>query len=95
MSLEEIIVTGEEALKVADALTSTSYKILQLLSREALDVTTIAERLELSEAYMSKQIRLLEGLRLVSVNYEKGKQGIRKVCRSAVRKITIVIVPEI
>ncbi len=94
MPLGEIVVTGEEALRVADALTSASYKILQLLSNEALDVSTVAERLELSEAYMSEQIRLLEELGLVKVNYEKGKKGIRKICRSAVSRITIVIKPE-
>ena len=94
MTLGEIVVTGEAALKVADALTSTSYRILQLLSEEALDVSTIAERLELSEAYMSEQISLLEELKLVKVSYEKGKKGIRKICEAAVRKITIVIKPE-
>jgi len=93
--MEEIEVTGEEALKVADALTSTSFRILQLLSGESLDVSTIAERLGLSEAYMSEQIRLLEELKLVKVSYERGKKGIRKICQSAVRKITIVIKPEI
>lgn len=93
--MHEMTVTGEEALKIADALTSTSYKMLKLLSEEALDVSTIAERLSLSEAYMSEQIRLLEALGLVTVSYEKGKKGIRKVCRSAVGKITIVIKPEV
>ena len=86
--------TGEEALKVADALTSTSYRILQLLSEEALDVSTIAERLELSEAYMSEQISLLEDLKLIVASYEKGKKGIRKICQAAIGKITIVIKPE-
>ena len=88
------MVTGEEALKVADALTSTSYRILQLLSEEALDVSTTAERLELSEAYISEQIRLLEELKLIKVSYERGKRGIRKICKSIVRKITIVIKPD-
>lgn len=55
-----MIVIGEEALKVADALTSTSFRILQLLSKERLDVSMIAKRLELSEAYISEQVRLLE-----------------------------------
>ena len=94
MTLEEIVVTGEEALKVTDALTSTSYKILQLISEERLDVSTIAERLGLSEAYMSEQIRLLEELKLIKVSYERGKKGIRKICQSIVGKITIIIKPE-
>ena len=93
MALGELVVTGEEALKVADALTSTSFRMLQLLSEERLDVSTIAERLELSEAYISEQIRLLEELKLIKVGYERGKRGIRKMCELAVEKITIVIKP--
>jgi len=93
LALGELVVTGEEALKVADALTSTSFRMLQLLSEERLDVSTIAERLELSEAYISEQIRLLEELKLIKVGYERGKRGIRKMCELAVEKITIVIKP--
>jgi len=87
------VVTGEEALKVADALTSTSFRMLRLLSEERLDVSTIAERLELSEAYISEQVRVLEELKLIKVGYERGKRGIRKMCELAVEKITIVIKP--
>ena len=93
MALGEIVVKGEDALKVADALTSTSFRILQLLTNKRLDVSTIAERLELSEPYISEQVRLLEELKLIKVGYERGKRGIRKICESAVEKITIVIKP--
>jgi predicted transcriptional regulator len=94
MDLGEIVAQDQEALKIADALTPTTLKILRLLSQERLDVSTIALRLNLSEAYMSEQIKLLEELRLIKVNYERGKRGIRKICESAVKKITIVIKPD-
>lgn len=94
MELGEIVVTGEESLKVADALTSTSLKILQLISGESLDVSTIAEKLGLSEAYMSEQIRTLEEVKLIKVHYERGRRGIRKLCELAVKRIIIVIRPE-
>ncbi|MEM2111989.1 MAG: hypothetical protein QXX08_08970 [Candidatus Bathyarchaeia archaeon] len=93
MATGEIVVTGEEALKVADALTSTSFKVLQLLSEERLDVSMIAEKLGLSEAYMSEQVQLLEELKLIKVSYERGRRGIRKMCEAAVNRITIVIKP--
>jgi predicted transcriptional regulator len=80
---------------VADALTSTNLRILQLISEEQLDVSTIAERLELSEAYISEQVRLLEELKLIKVGYERGRRGIRKLCELAIKKITIVIKPEV
>ena len=95
MPSEDMVVAGEEALKVADALTSTNLRILQLISEEQLDVSTIAERLELSEAYISEQVRLLEELKLIKVGYERGRRGIRKLCELAVKKITIVIKPEV
>ena len=93
MALEELVVEGEDALKVADALTSTSFRILQLLTKKSLDVSTIAEKLGLSEPYMSDQVRLLEELKIIRVSYEKGKRGIRKLCELAVKKITIIIKP--
>jgi predicted transcriptional regulator len=91
--LTELTVSGSEALEITDALNSTTYRILQLISKEHLDVSTIATRLDFSEAYVSEQIRLLEDLKLIAVNYERGKRGIRKVCALAVEKITIVIKP--
>lgn len=86
-----MVVRDGEALKVAEALTATTLKILRILSAERLDVSTIATRLGLSEAYISEQIRLLEELKLINVNYERGKRGIRKICETAVGKITLVV----
>jgi predicted transcriptional regulator len=95
LNVGEMVVAGEEAQKVAEALTATTLKMLRILSEERLDVSTIATRLGLSEAYISEQIRLLEDLKLVKVSYERGKRGIRKICESAVKAITIVIKPEV
>lgn len=91
---EKIVVSGKDALEIAEALNSTTLRMLQILSQERLDVSTIATRLELSEAYMSEVVRTLEELKLIRVSYERGKRGIRKVCQSAVKAITIVIKPE-
>ena len=82
---------GEEAQKMADALTSTTYRILQLLSKEQLDISTTASKLGLSEAYVSGLVSVLEKLGLIKVNYMPGKKGIRKVCQLQVSKITLVI----
>jgi len=93
MSLKELTLTGEEALKVVQALSSeTGFKILQLLSKEKkLDVSTIAKLLKLSEPYISEEIKLLEKLQLINVSYAPGKRGIRKICELAVEKVIIVI----
>lgn len=91
MALGEIVVSGEKALEISEALNSASLRILRLLLKERLDVSTIAERLEMSEAYVSEQIQTLERLGLIRANYERGRRGVRKVCETVVTKITIVI----
>jgi len=93
MSTRELRVSGSKALEVADALNSTTYKILQLISKESYDVSTVAEKLDLSEAYVSEQIRNLEDLKLINVSYGRGKRGIRKISALAVDSVTIVIKP--
>ena len=91
LSVKERVASGEEALKIAEAINSTTMRMLQVLASERLDVTTISKRLNLSEAYISEQVRVLEDLKLINVTYERGKRGIRKICESAVEKVTLVI----
>lgn len=90
---KDMVVSGELAVQVADALTATTMKMLQLLWAEPLDVSTIGKTLGLSQAYISEQVKLLEGLGLLSVAYVPGKRGIRKVCSPAVEKVTLLIKP--
>ena len=92
LPLKEITAQGDLALRIAEALNATTMKMLQILANEHLDVTTISKKLGLSEAYISEQVRELEELGLITVHYEKGKRGIRKVCASAVEKVTLVVV---
>ncbi len=89
-----IVVSGEEALRVADALTATTMKMLKLLWDEPLDVSTIGRKLGLSQAYISEQVKLLEELKLLNVTYVPGKRGIRKVCSPAVEVVTLCIKEE-
>ena len=88
---KEIIVSGEEALRVADALTATTFKILQLLWDKPLDVTTIGKKLGLSQPYISEKVKLLEDLKLLTIVYTAGKRGIRKVCLPSVEAVTLLI----
>ena len=87
----EIVVSGEKALRMAEALNETTFKMLKLLWCERLDVTTISRRLALSEAYISEQVRILEDLKLINITYERGKRGIRKICESAIEKVTLLV----
>lgn len=90
---KDMVVSGEEAVKVADALTATTMKMLQLLWDEPLDVSTIGKKLGLSQAYISEQVKLLESLGLLNVAYVTGKRGVRKVCSPAVEQVTLLIKP--
>ncbi len=90
-SKREITVSGEDALKVAEALTATTMRMLQLLWQEPLDVSTISRKLNLSEAYISEQVKHLEQLKLLDISYAKGKRGIRKICMPAVEQVTLLI----
>jgi predicted transcriptional regulator len=90
-SKKEITVSGDEALKVADALTATTMRMLKLLWEKPLDVTTIGKKLGLSQAYISEQVKILEGLNLINIKYEPGKRGIRKICSPAVERVTLLI----
>jgi predicted transcriptional regulator len=93
LQLQELTITGNEALKVLQALSSgTAFKILRLIAKEQLDVSTIARRLELSEAYVSEEVSRLSKLGLIKVSYAPGKRGIRKICELAVGKITILLI---
>jgi predicted transcriptional regulator len=88
---KDMVVSGGQAVKVADALTATTMRMLQLLWDEPLDVSTIGKKLGLSQAYISEQVKLLEGLGLLNVVYVTGKRGVRKVCSPAVEKVTLLI----
>ena len=90
---KNVVVSGEDAVNVADALTATTMKMLQLLWDEPLDVSTIGKKLKLSQAYISEQVKLLESLGLLNVVYVPGKRGIRKVCSPAVETVTLLIKP--
>jgi predicted transcriptional regulator len=92
LSSKELTLKGEEALKVARALSSkTGFQILQLLSKDKLDVSTIARLLKLSEPHISEAIKVFENLRLINISYAPGKRGIKKMCELAVEKVTIVL----
>jgi len=92
LSSEELKLSGKDAIELIQGLSSiTSFKILQLLSKENLDVSSIARKMKLSEAHISGEISRLQNLKLVNVNYAPGKRGIRKVCTLAVKQICLII----
>jgi len=75
---------------VAMALANeTCLRILSLLSKRELDISTLAEKLNLTEPTVSVDIQELQNLDIVTVTYGKGKRGIRKICKLAKDQICI------
>jgi len=90
MSGQELQLSGNEVRPVAVALANeTCLRILSLLSKRDLDISTLAEKLNLTEPTVSVDIQELQNLGIVTVTYGKGKRGIRKICRLARDRISI------
>lgn len=86
----DLEVTGEAARRVGNILgNETSLRILELISTRGLDVSTMANRLGLTESTISVDIQELEALGIIEVAYAKGKRGIRKICTLAKDRICI------
>jgi len=81
-----------DVIKVAKALSSlTRIKILQMTSKEDIDVSRIAARLNQTEANISAQIKILEAANLLVSRYEPGMHGVRKICSTHVDTVIIKI----
>ena len=82
----------EEIITVAKAISSnTRFMILKILANEELDISRLADRLEQTEANVSAQVKQLEKANLISSRYEPGEHGVRKICRTAIKRISIQI----
>lgn len=95
--MEDIVLTDsntERIIQITKAMASkTRFNILQHLSTEELDISRLAERLSQTEANVSAQVKQLEAAKLVESRYEPGNHGVRKICKTRVKKVTIEIAP--
>lgn len=81
-----------DIIKTSKALGSqTRFDILQLLSKDEMDISRIAESLNQTEANISAQVKHLENADLVECYYKPGDHGVRKICSTKVSQITINI----
>jgi predicted transcriptional regulator len=95
--MEDIVLTDsnkERIIQITKAIASqTRFDILQHLATEELDISRLAERLSQTEANVSAQVKQLEAAKLVESRYEPGNHGVRKICKTKVKKVTIEITP--
>ena len=79
-------------ISLAKALSSpTRYKIVKLLVNKEMDISNIAKKMNQTEANTSAQIKFLEKAGILESRYEPGVHGVRKVCKTKVRKVIINI----
>ena len=64
-------------------------RILRLLSEKPMNVLEIAEALGLAASSVSNHINILEGARLIKIQYQPAKKGHMKLCYKAVVEIGI------
>ncbi|OLS12465.1 MAG: ArsR family transcriptional regulator [Promethearchaeota archaeon CR_4] len=90
--LRKKIIQGSEIAQLSKALASkTRQHILALLKEEPMDVSTLANKLEQTEANVSAQVQILQKAGLVTSTYKPGNHGVRKVCEPAIDVIEIVL----
>jgi len=83
----------EKSIKLAKALSSpTRFEIVKLLLDKEMDISSIAKRMKQTEANTSAQIKYLEKAGVLDSRYEPGAHGVRKVCKTKVKKIIINLV---
>lgn len=80
----------KQIIGLAKALSSpTRYNIVKLLLDKEMDISSIAKRMKQTEANTSAQIKYLEKAGVLDSRYEPGAHGVRKVCKTKVRKIIL------
>ncbi len=93
--MTEILELSEQKqiINLAKALSSeTRYNIVKLLMDKEMDISSIAKRMKQTEANTSAQIKYLERAGVLDSRYEPGAHGVRKVCKTKVKKIILNIV---
>lgn len=80
----------KQIIGLAKALSSpTRYNIIKLLLDKEMDISSIAKRMKQTEANTSAQIKYLEKAGVLDSRYEPGAHGVRKVCKTKVRRIIL------
>lgn len=82
----------DKIILVTKAIASeTRLQILKLLTGDEFDISKLATELNQTEANVSAQVKQLERAGLLTSRYEPGDHGVRKICKTAISKISIEI----
>jgi predicted transcriptional regulator len=90
---QNLLVSDDNEIElIAKALSSsTRREILRLVRAEEIDVSKIAEYLEMTEANISAQIKRLEKAGLIRCFYTPGQHGVKKISKVTFNKLIFKI----
>ncbi len=88
---DSILIESDDQIElIVKALSSrTRRNIIHQIQIEPLDVSSIALRLEMTEANISAQIKKLEKAGLITCDYASGDHGVRKISSLKFNKLVI------
>lgn len=88
--MTELYLDDERMIEVCRAIGSeTRYTIIKMVANEELDVTSIAKKMDQTEANASAHIKQIQKAGLLDVKYEPGIRGVKKVVKYNFNKIVI------
>ena len=77
-------------LPVLEALASeTRLAMIALLNRRALNISELAESLDISSAIVTRHVQKLEAAGLVRCSTQSGRRGMQKICSLAEDSVTL------
>ena len=88
-----LYVVGEEYIyRICSSLASyTRIKILKELLKRDADIGEISDIVGQSKANASTQVKRLEEIGLIKAEYKPGMRGVRKVVKTNIREIRIIL----
>lgn len=86
----QVIDSDKKIELIVKALSSkTRRQILAQIQHQPLDVSNIAANLDMTEANISAQIKMLQKAGLITCDYRSGQHGVRKLSSLKYNQLTI------
>ncbi|MHA1401233.1 MAG: ArsR/SmtB family transcription factor [Candidatus Heimdallarchaeaceae archaeon] len=92
MTHELILKEPKKIVELAKVLSSeTRYKIVNMLLEKEMTISELAKAIEQTQANTSAQIKMIEKIGLMDNKYEPGDHGVKKICKTKVKRIILEI----
>ena len=88
--MKELHLNDKKMIEVCRAIGSeTRYTIIKMIATEKMDITSIAKRLDQTEANVSAHVKQIQKANLLDVKYEPGIRGVKKSVKLNFSKLVI------